>query len=153
MNEQQQSALRYGWASDFRVFVGTPTGIVRLALERFVPDASTQQIRAWDGSIGPLQHEVREVIAAEPVAANYAAILEYELPRESRRPDVVLLVSGAVMILECKGQPRATQADIDQASAYARDLRCYHRDCEETPVHAVLLGSLVIADVLWIEVQ
>ena len=92
-----------------------------------------------DGSIGPLQHEVREVIAAEPVAANYAAILEYELPRESRRPDVVLLVSGAVMILECKGQARATPADIDQASAYARDLRCYHRDCEETPVHAVLL--------------
>jgi hypothetical protein len=141
LNEEEEPALRYGWASDFRVFVGTPASVVRLALERFVSDASPEQIRAWDGSIAPLQREVREVIAAEPDAERYAAILEYELPRESRRPDVVLLVSGAVVILECKGRDRPTQADVDQASAYARDLRCYHRDCEQTPVHAVLLAT------------
>ena len=132
---------RYGWASDFRVFVGTPATVVRLALERFIADASPEQVRAWDGSISPLQQEVQEVIAAQPEAERYAAILEYELPRESRRPDVVLLVSGAVVILECKGHDRPTQADIDQAAAYARDLRCYHRDCESTPVHAVLLAT------------
>ena len=132
---------RYGWASDFRVFVGTPANVVRLALERFIADASPEQVRAWDSSIAPLQQEVQEVIAVEPEAERYAAILEYELPRESRRPDVVLLVSGAVVILECKGRDRPTQADIDQAAAYARDLRCYHRDCETTPVHAVLLAT------------
>jgi hypothetical protein len=137
----QPDEARYGWASDFHVFEGTPANIVRRALERFIGDASPEQVRAWDGSIEPLQQEVREVIAAEPTAERYASILEYELPRESRRPDVVLLISGAVVVLECKGQEQPTQADLDQASAYARDLRCYHRDCESVSVHAVLVAT------------
>lgn len=83
----QPHEARYGWASDFRVFEGTPSNIVRRALERFIADASPEQVRAWDDSIEPLQQEVREVIAAEPAAQSYASILEYELPRESRRPD------------------------------------------------------------------
>ena len=46
---------------------------------------------------------------------------------ESRRLDVVLLVSGAIVVLELKGKAEAEQADLDQAAAYARDLRCYHK--------------------------
>ena len=83
--DPQPLVPRYGWASDFRVFVGTSASVVRLALEKFIGDASPEQVRAWDGSISPLQREVREVITAEPGAEHYAAILEYELPRESRR--------------------------------------------------------------------
>jgi hypothetical protein len=79
------------------------------------------------------------VLAADPDAPQYTAILEYELPMESRRPDVVLLVDGAVVILELKGKLRPSQADIDQAAAYARDLRCYHRACAGRPVVAVVV--------------
>jgi hypothetical protein len=60
---------------------------------------------------------------------------------ESRRPDVVLLVSGAVVVLELKGKAEAEQADLDQASAYARDLRCYHRHCAGREVHAVVVPT------------
>ena len=49
---------------------------------------------------------------------------------ESRRPDVILLVGARVMVVELKGKQYPTQADVDQASAYARDLRNYHRECE-----------------------
>ncbi len=71
----------------------------------------------------------------------YTAILEYELPIESRRPDVMLLVNGAVVVLELKGKTEPDQADLDQAAAYARDLRCYHRHCAEREVHAVVVPT------------
>jgi hypothetical protein len=67
------------------------------------------------------------------------AILEYELPLEFRRPDVIFLVGKAIVVLELKGKLRPTLADLDQAAAYARDLRCYHRACENRDVIPVLL--------------
>jgi hypothetical protein len=134
------SALaRYGWKSKFPEFRDTSPRVIRGSLLHLVPDASKEQIRAWDHSIPQLQTEVHEVIEEDPGADDYAAILEYELPLESRRPDVILLVRGAVMVLELKGKQSPSQADLDQASAYARDLRCYHRQCADTPVHAVVV--------------
>lgn len=134
-----EEMARYGWESDFPKFQATEARVVREALHRFVTDASPAQVHAWDDSIPPLQREVGEVLKAEAPARSYTTLLEYELPMESRRPDVVLLVGGAVVVLELKGKSHPSQADIDQASAYARDLRCYHRCCSERNVHAVLV--------------
>jgi len=61
---------------------------------------------------------------------------------ESRRPDVILLINGAVVVLELKGKFNPAQADVDQVAAYARDLRCYHRECADTPVFAVVVPML-----------
>jgi len=60
---------------------------------------------------------------------------------ESRRPDVVLLIRGAVVVLELKGKEIPSQADVDQAAAYARDLHCYHRECASGPVVPVLVPT------------
>jgi hypothetical protein len=114
---------------------------VRSELCRFIVDASKEQVRAWDASIPLLQREVRELCDADAAANDCTAILEYELPLESRRPDVVLLVRGAIVVLELKGKETPTQADLDQAAAYARDLRCYHRACDGRPVHAVVVPT------------
>lgn len=130
---------RFGWESDFPRFQGTPSQVIRASLRRFLPDASPQQIRAWDSSIPPLQREVREVLAEYGEAQSATAILEYELPLEFRRPDVIFLVGKAIVVLELKGKLRPTLADLDQASAYARDLRCYHRACENRDVIPILL--------------
>jgi hypothetical protein len=106
---------RYGWESSFRTFERESPRVVRARLLDLIPDASAEQVRAWDRSIPQLQTEVREVVEAEPGADRYTAILEYELPLEARRPDVILLIRGAVVVLELKGKSAATQADIDQA--------------------------------------
>ena len=54
-------------------------------------------------------------------------IFEYALPYESgRRPDVILLNSEQVIILEFKMKPCVLAEDVDQAVAYARDIREYH---------------------------
>lgn len=115
--------------------------MIRTRLGSFIADASIEQLRAWDDSIPLLQREVMELCDADPAANECTAILEYELPLESRRPDVVLLVRGAIVVLELKGKESPTQADLDQAAAYARDLRCYHRACDGKPVHAVVVPT------------
>ncbi len=131
---------RRGWDSDFPSFAETKAIEVVAALRAFVSDASESQVRAWQDAMPPLQREVRETVeAVGAVARTHSAILEYELPLESRRPDVIFLIDGAVVVLELKGKERPTQADLDQVAAYARDLRCYHRECEDIPVHAVLV--------------
>ena len=132
---------RYGWASDFPTFTETPPQVVRERLQAFVTDASEEQIRAWRDAIPSLQTEVGEVLDADRLARRYSTILEYELPMESRRPDVILLVGAAVMVVELKGRALATQADIDQAAAYARDLRCYHRECASRAIIPVLMPT------------
>lgn len=134
MTDQQ---ARHGWDSDFPIFRSTPARVIRGRLESFVANPGPRQIRAWDDSIPPLQREVTEVLQADPRAVDYTTILEYELPLESRRTDVILLAKGTILVLELKGKTRPSQADLDQAAAYARDLRCYHRECANRPVMAI----------------
>lgn len=132
---------RSGWESSFSDFRSTPPKQIRERLAAFVVNASPEQRRAWDDSIPPLQAEVSEVLIRDELARNYSAILEYELPMESRRPDVILLVGAGVMVIELKGKLVPSQADLDQAAAYARDLRNYHRECNGRDVVPVLVPT------------
>lgn len=134
-----EERARFGWESDFPSFREAPPARVRERLQEFVTDASPEQIRAWQDSIPPLQREVSEVLLVDGLAKEYSAILEYELPMESRRPDVILLIGAGVLVVELKGKLQPSQADIDQAAAYARDLRCYHSECEGRSVVPVLV--------------
>lgn len=129
----------HGWSSGFAAFRETPAPYIRQSLVDFLKIVSPEQLRAWDLSIPPLQSEVGQVLERDPGAAMYSAILEYQLPMEHRRPDVILLMGGGVLVLELKGKSRVELADIDQASAYARDLRAYHAECEGRPVYPALM--------------
>ncbi len=131
----------YGWSSSFPVFVSTPSGAIRKRLEGQYPYADQSQRDAWRATIPPLQNEVREVMASDHGAATFTAILEYTLPCDSRRPDAVLLLGGAVVVIELKGKEVPEPADLDQAAGYRRDLACYHRDCADRPVYAILVPS------------
>jgi hypothetical protein len=130
-----------GWDSDFPEFATASRDSVIAALQRLVTDASEEQLRAWRDSIPSLQTEANEAVAADPNAGKFSAVLEYVLPLDARRPDCVFLIDGAILVLELKGKADATQADIDQIAAYARDLRCYHRECADRPVHALLVPT------------
>jgi hypothetical protein len=132
---------RYGWSSDFPTFKVAEPRVVRGRLQDFLPDVDASQIRAWDESIPKLQREIAESLESQTKAREYSAILEYQLPLEFRRPDVLLLVGSAVIVLELKGKQAPSQADLDQTAAYARDLRAYHRDCDGRPVHAVVVPT------------
>lgn len=132
---------RAGWESDFPTFRDSSAHSVRERLRAFIGDASPEQDRAWADGIPPLQREVGEVLSDDGRAIAYSTILEYQLPMEARRPDVVLLLGAAVMVVELKGKDAPSQADLDQAAAYARDLRCYHRECHHREVIPVLVPT------------
>lgn len=136
---ETNEATPHGWASDFEVFRGALPATIRASLAAFVRDASLEQINAWDESIPPFQSAVGEAIDRDPGAADFTTIWEYELPLEYRRSDVILLIGGAIAVLELKGKSAAAQADIDQVAAYARDLRAYHVECETRPVLPILV--------------
>jgi DUF2075 family protein len=139
--DSDSARARYGWESDFPTFSDAEPRIVRISLQEFLGETGASQVHAWDDSIPKIQVETGKVVEIDQLADRYTAILEYELPMESRRPDVVLLINGAVVVLELKGKTEPDQADLDQASAYARDLRCYHRHCAEREVHAVVVPT------------
>ena len=129
----------YGWMSNFPDFREIPSRAIRDALQAYVGSPGQSQIDAWSDSIPPLQNEVAEVMRRQLAARSYTALLEYQLPYELRRPDVIFLAGKGLFVLELKGKARAERADIDQASAYRRDLKNYHRDCLDRPVHAALV--------------
>jgi len=73
-------------------------------------------------------------------ASGWNLVFEYELPREAgRRPDVVLLAEGRIVVLEFKGNPILSRAHIDQVDAYARDLSEYHSTSHNRPVLPILV--------------
>jgi hypothetical protein len=131
--------LPYGWLSSFPDFHSIPSNTIREALVAYGGNVGEGQLRAWRESIPPLQSEVGEVLRRQATARRYTALLEYQLPYELRRPDVIFLAGKGVFVLELKGKGRAERADIDQASAYRRDLKSYHLECLERPVHAALV--------------
>lgn len=141
MNSSGDYSANCGWQSDFLTFREASPAYVTARLNGFVANASPEQLRAWKDAIPPLQREVAEVMAAAPRTRQYDTILEYELPLESRRPDVVFLTDAAVVVLELKGKLFPSQADIDQVEAYARDLTCYHQACAEMPVIPLLVPT------------
>lgn len=112
--DRQSLYRRCGWQSNLETFSRSEPRVVRLQPQQFVADASPEQVRAWDQSIPWLQRQCRELEVRDSSAHEYTAILEYELPRDSRRPDVIVLERGCVAVLELKGALHPSRAALDQ---------------------------------------
>ncbi len=119
--------MSYGHASMVAEFISTPedTLIGRLTsavASTGVPSQTTAQIEAWKQEIRILKEQL-----APPPFEHWYIVLEYEIPRRSRRPDVVLLNSTTIIVVEFKIGARAFDSTSRwQATSYARDLRDFH---------------------------
>src|SRR5581483_3512254 len=131
-----------GWSNEFPIFRAATLEEIVSALTNFVPDSTPEQIRAWMSYIPPLQRECGVVLDEGPTAQRYCAILEYRMPAGARRIDAVLLLSGAVLIVEMKGDGNWQPEYREQAADYARRLFWFHRYCGEegVRVHTVLVN-------------
>jgi hypothetical protein len=95
--------------------------------------AGDSQKRAWHNCFKVLRDQLRDV-------GDAYIVFEYELPRErGRRPDVVVLIGGTVVVLEFKDYREALRAHIDQVAAYARDLQHYHAASHSATVVPILV--------------
>lgn len=128
-----------GWESDLPTFEATAPSAVCIRLADFVREADDSQKQAWGSWVPQLQRQARKLLAIHAPASEYTAILEYRMPRDLRRPDVIVLEGGIVVVLELKGLQSCERAGLDQVLAYARDLRAYHEECHDRPVVPVLV--------------
>lgn len=137
-NARRHEAHR-GWDSTFTEFRREHKSAILRRIRQNYPDSSDSEASSWKRTVPLLQKEIGEVIDIDVGFRKFTAILEYELPMESRRSDAILLLHDGAVVIELKGKEFATEADIDQAHAYARDLRCYHRDCHARKIVPILV--------------
>lgn len=141
-NYKGQESDSCGWHSDFGDFYEAPAGTIVQRLTAFVRDSAAQQQDAWSQHVPNLQRECRELVSRIPEARHYTAILEYQLPYDLRRPDIIFLEKTAVVVTELKGyRGGLSQAALDQVLGYARDLRAYHAACADRSVIPVLVTT------------
>lgn len=118
----------YAWAGDVATFVATPDEDLLGALTRFLRETGGPQLLAWHRSISVLREQFRTCL---PHAASFGLVLEFELPRSGgRRPDLIVLENGTVLVVEFKNRVEVEQADLDQVLGYVRDLEDYHAGCQ-----------------------
>lgn len=144
-NHTRDREMQCGYSGSLKEFIDTSSHEIIKQLEEFIPDSSESQVRAWRDSINLLNRNVK-VLTNQQAQLLYEAfvILEYHVPLESRRIDALLLVRGSAIVIEFKGRPSARQADVDQAAAYARDLRAYHRECSSLNTACFLIPTRYI---------
>ena len=75
------------------------------------PNPETQE--SWRNTIDGLRVSSKAWIAQNPKASDWTLLLEYEVPRRSRRIDGVLLAHDLIVLMEFK----------DGATTYDRDAR------------------------------
>jgi hypothetical protein len=125
------------WLGDVRTFLASTEEDLLQALTRFARETGSPQLFAWDRSLAVLRDQLA---ACVPAADDFALVLEFELPRSGgRRPDLIVLENGIVLVVEFKNRVEAEPADIDQIKSYVRDLEDYHSGCRGRTLIPVLI--------------
>ncbi|MEO0035992.1 MAG: hypothetical protein RLZZ501_2015, partial [Pseudomonadota bacterium] len=94
-----------------------------------------QQRGAWLGEINLLK---RALVGFE---RGYI-LLEFVIPRMGKRADVVLLIDGAIFVIEFKvGAGHFAQSAIEQVHDYALDLKNFHKGSHNLPIVPVLVAT------------
>jgi len=87
-----------------------------------------QQTAAWKSEIKILKSTCRKLNQLNPSAENWSLLLEYPIPRRSKRLDAVLLAADIIFCFEFKTGDQEHGAEVDrQAEDYALDLRDFHK--------------------------
>jgi DUF2075 family protein len=129
-----------GFAGSWPQLVAEPEEALLRRLVTFIPDASEGQRHAWRQELSVLRSEGARVLEFDMHARTDSAVLEYMLPREAgRRPDVLVLQNGRVVVVEFKEGSEPRHSALDQVKAYARDLLAYHEACTDLAVVPVLV--------------
>jgi hypothetical protein len=131
-----------GWASDLASFRVASVEELIAALAEFVKTSTPEQFSAWRSSLPLVQRQCGNVLDQDGRSLRYGAILEFQLPDSLKRVDVILLISGAVLVLELKGDGNETPAYLEQVADYARRLYWFHSLCGEDKVrvHALVIS-------------
>lgn len=137
----------WGWASSVADFLAAPAERWLASVDAhnqrlWHAQASGSQRAAWVAEHEAMAAALRRCVQALPdTAPGWGVVFEYELPMEGgRRPDVVVLAGRTLAVLEFKSAALPTQADLDQARGYVRDLSDYHAGSHDLVPAAILVA-------------
>jgi hypothetical protein len=109
--------------------LGVITGAARSATEPAQQDA-------WVAQCHVLQESL------EPYSGRGRIFFEFTIPRIGKRVDVVLLIDGAVFVVEFKvGERQFRAAAIEQVWDYALDLQSFHETSADVLIAPVLVAT------------
>lgn len=92
------------------------------------------QRRAWETQIETL----RDILHGYEGSIHF----EFSIPRMGRRADVVLIIGGAIFVLEFKtGDSDFTMYGLDQVCDYALDLKNFHEPSADCVIAPILVAS------------
>lgn len=132
--------MPYGWIGTGREVAELRPDLAERALHEahatyYRESPGDAQVAAWRDELAWLSASFKSV----PETCDWGVVLEYELPDEGgRRPDVVVLTSNRLIVLEFK-RGRMRPGHVDQVKSYAADLKDYHSGCRDLPVDPVLV--------------
>lgn len=143
----QVNRVTHGWSGSIRQFLDTPESLIERALQDHISGlfghgASLSQVEAWIEEVHIVKNAFRNLAIARQDCLQWSLIFEYELPLEGgRRPDVIILGPGKLIVLEFKQDISVSRAAVDQVSAYARDLSEYHSETHDLDVVPMLVPT------------
>lgn len=106
----------------------------------------TTQIDSWKQQILILRRTATGLTEANPAAASWHLILEYELPRRQKRPDAVLLASDVILVVEFKVGANSFDASSRwQTEDYCLNLRDFHAESVGRSIVPVLCATAAAA--------
>jgi DUF2075 family protein len=139
--------LNYGWMGTIAQLLAISpfdwlAAIAQNYRQLYQQRATATQQQAWLDCCEILQAQLSLLVRDCSSSQDWTLIFEYELPREGgRRPDLILLAIGHILVFEFKQKKTPAVADLDQVSAYARDLSEYHSGSSQNPVQAILIPT------------
>ena len=131
---------RYFYGDTIEGFLAMPDaqiiGILTTAHTSLHASLQSLQNDAWHEEISVLKNILTSYIGRGHI------YFEYTIPRMGRRIDVVLLLDGAVLLLEFKAfNEKYTKADIAQVWDYALDLKNFHEQSHNRPIVPILVAT------------
>lgn len=138
--------MNYGWAGSIQQFKQLDLEIFLQQLQNHIyktkiyNENMAAQINAWKDSY----HKLQDLFNRFP-NLEASLIFEYEILRGGgRRPDVLLLVNGYVVVIECKSYNKISPSEHIQASLYVRDLAHYHSNIQKNRMNVI--GVLLLTN-------
>jgi len=138
--------LNYGWAGSIQQFKQLDLETFLQQLQNHVYKTNIHnttmdaQINAWKDSY----HKLQDLFNRFP-NLDASLIFEYEILRGGgRRPDVLLLINGHVVVIECKSYNTTSPSEYIQTSLYVRDLEHYHSNIQK--INATVIGVLLLTN-------
>jgi DUF2075 family protein len=103
--------------------------------------ADILQIDAWKSEINILKKTFNELVL-ELATLNCGILLEYPIPRRSKRIDAVITAPGLIFVLEFKvGSYDYKNHDKLQVEDYCLDLRDFHKESSDKCIVPILIST------------